>query len=174
MGAQLPLGEFERPPLSGALLLRVRLDGKPQRAAKIPVVRGKRASMVAEPNWRKWRDEMVADLRELVELGHLGRVAYTGPVLAGVVAVFHRPKNARKTYTLDGVRRPYPWAWVPARVPYIGDPDHDQVVKAGVDVVKRAGLLADDTLVVGYAGGISRWHAAPGEDPHVEVSLWAA
>lgn len=172
---QLALVPLPPRPDRGRPLLAVQLPGKPQRAKHHPVVIGKgtpyvRATTRPDPGWDAWRSAMVTALRTWGR----GRACIVAPVIAGVTAVFPRPKSPRTSYTLDGVTRPYPFPWHPGRVEYIGDPDHDQVTKAAIDVCKQAGLLGDDTLVVGYAGGESRFYAAEGESPCVEVRLWHA
>lgn len=94
------------------------------------------------------------------------------PVIVQVTAVFARPARPRRTYTLKGVVRPYPYPWTSERIPYVGRPDWDQVGKAGVDVLVQAGILVDDPLVVD--GGTPRWYAAEGELPGVELRVWSA
>lgn len=169
----LPMPRYER----AQPLIALRLEGEPQRSKSHPVVgKGqKRAMMVLDPEWRKWRNEMVADIAGLLrEMGDDWTGPLTCPVIVGVTAVFIRPQSARRSFRMKGKDRPYPFRWVEGRVPFVGTPDHDQVVKAAVDVCVQAGVLLDDPLVVGYAGGTSRWYAAIGELPHVEVRLWAA
>lgn len=181
MTAQLPLMALPSDHARGTLLLALWFDGQPQRSATKCTCLGKpKPKPRARPDklWGKWRDAMVADLREL------GRPMIVEPVIAQVVAVFARPQRPRTTYRatppkVDGVRppgvtRPYSWEWDAGRVPFIGRPDFDNVWKAALDVTVRARLLADDSLVVGPAGGCARWYAAEGEDPHVEVRLWRA
>lgn len=170
-----PLSLEEAFPPAGTLLLAVKLNAAPQRSKHAPTVSRKgrhagRPTTRPDPRWAAWRDAMVIALRSW----GAGRACIVGPVLVDVQAIFKRPKHPRTDYVLDGVTRPYPYPWTAGRVGFIGDPDHDQVTKAAVDVVKQAGLLGDDTLVVGYAGGPSRWYAAVGESAHVEVRLWAA
>lgn len=160
------------------------MDGKPPRAKHHPrvVARGPRLDIRGEkwvrldlvspstrpdPTWDSWRSEIVPELRAL------GMSPIDKPVLAHVVAVFPRPQQPRKSYRLKGVDRPYPVPWTSGRVLFVGRPDHDQVVKAGVDVLVQGGLLVDDPLVVGYVGGPSRFYAAEGEEAHVELSLWS-
>lgn len=185
---QLPLVGPARPPV-GTLLAGVRVDGQPVRAKHACVCHplGARRKMSGAvwvridaivpgtrpmDTWRDWRDDAVEDLKLVAQ--EQGWRTYNEPVIAGVVAVFRRPRTPRKNYQLKKVVRPYPFEWTEGRVGFVGRPDHDQVVKAGVDVMVQAGILCDDPLVVGYAPGISRWYAAIGEEPHLEVRLWSA
>lgn len=170
--------------LGPTLLLELRVEGRPPRAKHHPqvVARGPRMQVGGhkwvrldlvspgtrpDPTWEAWRSDVVPELRAM------GLATIDQPVIAGVCAVFPRPQSPRKTYRLRGVDRPYPAPWTSDRVPFVGRPDHDQVVKAGVDVLVQGGLLVDDPLVVGYVGGISRWYAAVGEEPHVHLTLWS-
>lgn len=192
MIGQLELVPRAPEPDFGKPLLAVRLDGQPQRAKSdaVSIIRGPRknfdgvvwvrkdmvtATMHPVPGWREWRDAMVEGLILEYRMDPSDeRWPITEPVIAGVVAVFRRPQGDKRRYTMKGIERAYPYPWTDERVPFVGRPDADQVEKAGVDVLVRAGLLLDDPLVVGRAGGISRWYAAVGEDPHVEVRLWRA
>jgi Holliday junction resolvase RusA-like endonuclease len=171
--AQLELVPYV-PTVQGVPLFAVRLDGKPQRSKHHPCVifRNGKPTATTRPDkgWDAWRAEMRSELALL----WYGKDPIRVPVIAGVTAVFPRIDSARLTYTTGGVTLAYPWAWTSGRVPYIGTPDHDQVTKAALDVLVQGGVLADDPLVVGYAGGIRRWYAAEGERPCVEVRLWAA
>ena len=153
----------------GEVLARVTVPGEPTRSAHKPVMRGGHISTRPDPKWRDWRAMATARLR--IEWGC--RATLTVPVLVSVVAVFSRPKSKKRHYTVDGHAYPYPWPWDAGRVPYVGTPDWDQIGKAGVDVVKQSGILADDPLVVGVCAPFERWYAAVGERPSVTVTLFA-
>lgn len=171
---QLELTALETPRL-GTPLFALRLEGEPQRSAMKCTCYGGKPAARPDRHWATWRDAMVDDIRAmLLDMGDDWTGALVCPVIVGVVAVFSRPKGKKKAFTMKGTERPYPFAWNNERVPFVGTPDHDQVVKAAVDVCVQGGILLDDPLVVGYAGGTSRFYAAIGEAPHVEVRLWRA
>lgn len=150
-------------------LLSVYLAGEPARAKHACTCHGGHPGTRPLKEWAAWRGEQVATLREQFP----GREPIAVPVFAQVVAVFARPQAKRTKYKLGGVERPYPFPWTQQRVGFVGRPDHDQVWKAGLDVLVQSGLLLDDPLVVGDHGS-TRWYAASGELPHVEVTLWEA
>lgn len=150
-------------------LLSVYLAGEPARAKHACTCHGGHPGTRPLKEWAAWRGEQVATLREQFP----GREPIAVPVFAQVVAVFARPQTKRTKYKLGGVERPYPFPWTQQRVGFVGRPDHDQVWKAGLDVLVQSGLLLDDPLVVGDHGS-TRWYAASGEPPHVEVTLWEA
>ena len=155
--------------VAGESLACVTVPLAPQRSKHKPVMRGGQLDMRPDKAWASWRAAAVMVLRSQWR----GRAPIHAPVLPRIVAVFERPKKPRLTYTIGGVERPYPWEWTPDRVPFIGTPDWDQVGKAAIDVVKQAGILVDDPLLVGVAH-MERWYAAEGERPSVTIELFAA
>lgn len=165
---QLPLVPLAGPLERGRPLVAVRIHGQPARAKHACTCRGGHPGTRPDDSWKAWRAGAVPGLRAW----WAGQDPITGPVVAQVVAVFQRPKAPRRRYTLGGVERPYPYPWTSDRVPYVGTPDWDQVGKAGVDVLVKAGILLDDPLVVDAS--TPRWYTAVGESPSVEVRLWAA
>lgn len=153
------------PPLQ---LFQVTIPGEPQRSKHLCTCPRRFPDTRPDPAWKAWRTYATNLIRAL----WLGREPIVVPVLVEVLAVFPRPKSRRRFYTVQGQELPYPWHWTAGRVPYIGTPDWDQVGKAGVDVCVRAGVLADDPLVV--SARTPRFYAAKGEGPCVEVRLWSA
>lgn len=165
---QLELVALPTPPGGGTPLVAVRIHGQPARAKHACTCVGGHPGTRPDDGWKAWRGAAVPNLAAW----WAGREPIALPVVAQVVAVFQRPRSPRRTYTLRGVERPYPYAWTDARVPFVGRPDWDQVGKAGVDVLVQAGILLDDPLVVDAT--TPRWYTAVGESPCVEVRLWAA
>lgn len=142
------------------------LPGEPQRSAKRPTSRRGVLTMKADDGWAAWRATQTLLLQSMWR----GKRALYEPVFVQVTGVFSRPERGRDTYTLDHVERPYPWRWTVERVPFIGRPDADQIQKAALDVLVRARVLVDDTIV--EPAGTPRYYAAADEEPRTEVRIW--
>jgi len=89
----------------------------------------------------------------------------TGPLAVSVVAVFARPayllaRSKRTNALLKGVE---------GRMPHTGRPDLDNVIKAVVDGMNRAGVWGDDSQIGDLTA--RKAYAATGELPHVEVVI---
>lgn len=90
------------------------------------------------------------------------RAAWSGGPLAGAVvveldAVFARPKRL--------CRRVDP----PGRLPMTGRPDIDNIVKAGLDALVRAGVVIDDAQVVTLT--CRKRYTARDEGPGVDIAV---
>lgn len=165
MVEQLPLIPLP-PSRRGEWVAGFVLHGEPQRSAWHPVVIVGHAAMRPDDAWRDYRDAMSEALSWWAQRND----PVWFPVLCKVTAVFTRPQSRRKTYTIGGVERPYPYPWTDGRVGFVGTPDADQIQKAAVDVCVRAGILVNDTIV--QPDGTERWYAAVGEQPRTEVRFW--
>lgn len=82
-----------------------------------------------------------------------------GPVTLRIVAVLARPQRLMRAREPDG------------RLPHTTKPDADNVAKAVGDALQAAGVVGDDSQVVGLE--VVKLYAAKGEDPHVLVELRA-
>ena len=76
-----------------------------------------------------------------------------------VLAVFQRPKR------LDRKRDPG------GRIPHASKPDGDNVLKAVLDALVKAGVLRDDCQAQSCT--IEKWYCARGEGPCVEIDMTA-
>ncbi len=134
--------------------------------------RNGRTSFTA-PGYQAWLDVAVPVL-----LGAWRRPSLRVPVSVRVVAVFKRPTRP-PSWQLAGQRMAYPWEWGPGRCPRLGAADVDNLAKAALDALQapcaRKGqplgrpVLADDRLV--WRLECSRWYAAVGESPRVEIDV---
>jgi crossover junction endodeoxyribonuclease RusA len=97
----------------------------------------------------------------LLRAQHEGRDPIQGPVTVEVVAIHPRPRRCPA-----GLRA---W-WGPGRVVKATRPDIDNIVKAALDALDAAGVLADDGQVVRLVA--QDWYAAEDEDPAVVVRVW--
>jgi Holliday junction resolvase RusA-like endonuclease len=92
---------------------------------------------------------------------------FDGPIEVEVVAVFSRPdrllqRSKRTNMLLHGTED---------RMPHTSRPDLDNVIKAVLDGMDSAGIWRDDSRVFRLVS--SKWYAAIGELPHVEVIVRA-
>lgn len=136
------------------VLLRVIVPGKP--VGKAPArtfLQGGRVVTTTPPNVRAWEAKAAALMRE----AWAGREPLRELVGLHVVSVCVRPKRLS------------PGKW-PERVPHVVRPDGSNVQKCAEDAATKAGVWADDCLVQQWSG--SKWYAAPGEEPHVAVTVY--
>lgn len=82
----------------------------------------------------------------------------TEPARVAIDAVFSRPKRL--------MRRKDPQE----RIVHSSKPDADNVAKAVLDAMKKAGVLRDDAQVHDLA--VRKWYAARDEGPRVEIAMW--
>ena len=78
-----------------------------------------------------------------------------GPVVVTIVAVFKRPKSMPKKLSKGRIPRP-------------SKPDWDNIGKAVCDALN--GIAYDDDAII-VSGSVTKWVAAEGELPHVEIRL---
>lgn len=88
---------------------------------------------------------------------HWDGAPYDGAVRVTVDAVFSRPQRLLRRKDPDG------------RIAHASKPDADNVAKAVLDAMTKAGVLRDDALVTELL--VRKWYAAREEGPRVEVSL---
>lgn len=86
-----------------------------------------------------------------------GAPGYSGPVRVDVVAVFARP------------RRLFARKWPDCRIYHTPKPDRDNVDKAVLDALTKAGVLADDAIVCD--GRVQKFYADRVESAHVEITI---
>lgn len=163
------------PPLRrGEPLLAFRLPLEPQVASRgrvgIVKVQGKpRGTIFDEPHYKAWK----RDADALLVAYWRGRQALRLPLIVRVDSVLPRPGVPVESLVVGKVRIRYPFAWSPGRLPHLGVEDLDNLRKGPLDALVRAGILADDRLVV-EDGGSGKWYAAEGEEPCVEIRAWHA
>jgi Holliday junction resolvase RusA-like endonuclease len=84
-----------------------------------------------------------------------------GPCTEGVevtvCAVFSRPKRLERRKDPDG------------RIPHVGKPDADNVAKAALDAMTKAGVIKDDAQVQRLV--VEKHYCARGEGPRVEIEM---
>ena len=123
--------------------------GRPRMSAK-----GGRARAFTPKKTRDWESGAAKILRAAWQDDPESR-----PVKVCVFAVAKRPE------ALEGKKHPDGRLWRPKRV------DLDNVVKAVLDAMMLGGVLTDDAVVVElYAQSL---YTAKGEEPHVQVSMFA-
>jgi len=86
-------------------------------------------------------------------------------VCVTLMAVFKRPQDLLKRSTRTGLLLHAD----ERRMPYIAKPDCDNVSKAVLDALTRAGLWRDDSQV--QREQIEKWYAAINEVPHLEITI---
>jgi len=111
----------------------------------------------------------VQAFKAAVQLAAAG--AYNGPPLDGAIyssIKFVMPRPATKpAWIKKGTH--YFSAWKAGlRVPHIGKPDRDNLMKSLQDSLNQL-LFRDDSLL--YDGPVSKWIAAANEQPHVQIVI---
>ncbi len=92
-----------------------------------------------------------------------GRAPLDGPVAVGITVVFPRPDYLTPDYAS---RVPQP---PDERIAHVVKPDLDNVIKMVLDCATKAGIWSDDARVCRYLHEPSKWWAAVGEEPGVDL-----
>lgn len=79
------------------------------------------------------------------------------PVIVDVTAFFERPGRLKKKSS------------PPGPIPHTSRPDRDNIDKAALDSLTKAGVLADDKLA--YTGLVQKFYVPLGESPRVEIRV---
>lgn len=174
---QLELVPLPPPPERGKPLVACRVPIEPQVAQRVRayVIR----SAFTKSGWTaKVRDDdLYADWKVraigLLAAWWAGKPPIRMWCVGRVVLVTERPRKPVKSVVVDGEELDYQWAWTSGRNPYAGVCDLDNLRKGPLDVLKKAGVIADDRLI-NEDGGSKVVYAAEGELPCVEVHLWRA
>lgn len=127
------------------------------------------ADVTDDAGYRRWKLDAITLLREWWR----DRPAVRLPLVVRVVAVLPRPKAAPEMLTVRGRPFRYPFPWTEGRNPHLGTEDLDNLRKPALDVLTKAGVIADDRLVV-EDGGSRKVYAAQAEEPCVEIRAWHA
>ncbi len=91
---------------------------------------------------------------------------FSGPTAVSIVAVFERPDRRPATVPPE-VWRTGERCW------RISTPDRDNVDKAVLDGLTKAGVLADDAIVCGGGEVLKVYAAAANDGPCTIVEVWA-
>lgn len=137
-------------------IIRVRVYGdpkaQPRAKASTMQIGGKTQVRMYTPGGK------IGGWKRLIALAlmpHLPKHPLAGPVIVDADFVFHRPQSlCRKKDPIGRIRHDV-------------KPDRDNLDKALLDLMKRAGVYHDDAQVCD--GHLRKWYAAIGEDPGVEL-----
>lgn len=177
---QLELVPLPAPPDRGKALAAFRVKGEPMPWSRPkPFELGGRIVERFTGPYAKWRTRAI---REIATWWG-GKEPIRVPLVCSIASVFARPDRPIRWITVDGHDMRYPWPWHAGRLVHMGLGDADNLAKGILDVMQRAPspvgmevkltpMLADDRLVVDLRS--TRWWAAEGEAPSVEVRLWHA
>lgn len=177
---QLDLVPLPDPPSRGKPVAALRLKGDPMPWTRPKPMRiGDRITERFQGPYAKWRTRSIRE----VAVWWARKEPLRVPLVCSVVSVFPRPERPIPSVTVAGRRLEYPWPWVEGRLVHLGLGDVDNLAKGILDVLQRVPtplgmetawtpVLADDRLVVDLRS--TRWWAAMGEEPCVEVRLWHA
>ena len=128
--------------------------------------RGRKATVYTPAKLEQWYQSSAVQLR--LQWG--ATPPLTGPLRVDVVAVCARPASLPASLKSIGFTSAS-WRACTERTPKLTAPDADNFLKSALDALQRAGVIHDDRLVVDAR--VVKCHAAPGEDPHLEVTLYA-
>ena len=177
---QLDLVPLPEPPARGKPIAALRIRGEPRPWSRAtPFLKnGVMVQRFSGP-YAAWRTSAIRHVATWWNRREPIRV----PVVCSVTSVFERPHEPVRSVQIDKHRTPYPWAWSEGRNIGLQQGDVDNLAKGILDVLQRVPtplgmetawtpVLADDRLVVDLRS--TRWWAAAGEEPCVEVRLWHA
>jgi Holliday junction resolvase RusA-like endonuclease len=133
-----------------------------------PVGKGSPRTSQARGKTRTYYDEDTVEwmgrATQLFALVRGGRPRIDEPVIAELVIVKARPEDRPDLV-------PAEWWARGCRVPAPVKPDYDNVEKAVYDSAKKAGVLREDSRIVGHTERSRKFYAAVGERPFVRLRL---
>lgn len=128
------------------MVFQFTIDGQP--VAKGRPRMSKCGKIYAAPKSKKWEDAAA-----MVISKRWRSPANSRPVRLSIVALFERPKGMAGS----------------ERKPHVKRPDLDNISKALMDAINKAGVWIDDRQV--YALEAQAWYCAPGEKPCIKAML---
>ena len=145
---------FESDPAAPDFVFEASIPGPPVGKGRPRAsTRGGFVRLYTPPKTAQWEGLAAVVLRGLWG----GQPPVEDPVSVGILALFPRPQR------MLWKRKPMP------REPYVQKPDLDNVVKAVLDSVEKAGILKDDKQV--WSIDCLALYCAGDENPRVEVRV---
>jgi Holliday junction resolvase RusA-like endonuclease len=103
---------------------------------------------------------------QLAAAGAYSGQPFDGAIFSRIKFVMPRPAT-KPTWIKKGTHHFSAWK-AGLRVPHIGKPDRDNLMKSLQDALNQL-LFRDDSLL--YDGPVSKWIAAENEQPHVSIVI---
>lgn len=138
------------------------VPGNPVGKSLKPVKRGRFAGIDNTDATEHYMDSVAAFTQHIIGTDW---VPLDCAVTVTLTAVFKRPGDLLKRSTRTGLLLHAD----ESRMPYTKKPDCDNVSKAVLDALTRAGIWRDDSQV--QAEHVTKWYAAANEIPHLEITL---